>query len=304
MSYQIQPFSDTWQDEVQRLFDEMQGVRHKVEPFFWADPDPAEVTLVSKVAGEVAHYGLEQNDRHATISAAAAAAGNQVKRFAGLRKRTASVYLPTEGLVAQELDGIRLTAAINEITQFNAHLRNLADELSGMSAGGSREEISGYVQSIDLVTRKLAAQYTLSCGLAGQMIDIGNAFLDLDVQLRAALEFYAYGRAPKGWSERLPAPVQSIFSEGTWTLIEEILKAVAEHGLPAFGPFAALPVTGVRIFLTIKEKRTQTQRKFRRGDVDELLDLADQLTQATQGARTLQDSLSAITQAVSAVAGT
>jgi hypothetical protein len=141
----------------------------------------------------------------------------------------------------------------------------------------------------------LVGQYALVCGLAGRMIDAGNAFLNLDAELRTALKFYAEGRAPQGWWNHLPAPLRSIFGEGTWTVIDESLRIAAEHGLGgALGPFSAIPVAGTRIVLTIKEERVRERRKFRRDDVDELLDLADQLTKANDEANRLGSSIDAI----------
>lgn len=302
--YQIQPFSDNWADDVQRLHAEMIAVRDKIKPFYLADPDPVDVALADGVAKEVARYALKENDRHATITAAATAVGDQIEQYASSRKSVAGEYVVTASVIAQQLGGLYLTGTTAIIEQFDKELRSLTERFIAISEGDKPKEIKGYIQSIDPATLELMAQYTLRCGLAGRIIDAGNAFLNFDAQQRAALEIYAHGKAPQGWSQHLPAPVRSIFSESTWTIIEEILRAAAEHGLPAVVPFAAIPVVVARTVLEVRETRVREQRKFQRGDVDELLDLADQMTNATHEAQRLQDSIRAMAQAALAVAVT
>ena len=52
-----------------------------------------------------------------------------------------------------------------------------------------------------------------------------------------------------------------------------------------------------RVAWEIKKERVQEQRAYRRGDVDELLDLSDQLAKATNEVEQLQASVSKIAQA-------
>ncbi len=52
-----------------------------------------------------------------------------------------------------------------------------------------------------------------------------------------------------------------------------------------------------RVAWEIKKERVQDQRADRRGDVDELLDLADQLAKATDEVEQVQASVSLIAQA-------
>lgn len=294
---EIRPFSKNWPDEIKRLRDEVVAVLNKVSPFYMAPPDPADAALEGKVTAQLAPYGLDENDRHETIKGAAAAAGEQIKSFASLRGEMGHKYIWSVPMITMKLDGVMQTGVLALLDDFQNYLRDLIDKLADMTEGETRKELQDHMraQQIDSTTQVLVGQYALMCGLAGRMIDAGNAFLNLDAELRAALELYAAGRAPQGWRNRLPAPVRSIFSEGTWTIIDEALRIAAEHGLAgALGPFSAIPVATTRFFLGIKEERVREQRQFRRGDVDELLDLADQVTKANDEAHRLGSSIDAI----------
>lgn len=90
----------------------------------------------------------------------------------------------------------------------------------------------------------------------------------------------------------------SIFAEGTWTVI----GILAEHGPGAFlGPFGAIPVAGVRAGLVIREQHERELRKFRRSDIDKLLDLSDNLIAANNEAKRLREALDAIVEASSPI---
>lgn len=154
-----------------------------------------------------------------------------------------------------------------------------------------------FIQNTDPAAQQLIGRYALECGLAGGLIDDGNAFLNLNSQRRAALELYIKGEAPKGWWQHLPRPVQSVFSETTWTIIEKIVDAVMVHGLPAVIPAAGIVVGSARVVLEIREKRVEELLAYRRSDVDELLDLVDQLTKASGKAQRLLDSINGVARA-------
>ena len=72
--------------------------------------------------------------------------------------------------------------------------------------------------------------------------------------------------------------------EGVWHLTSPI-------------PFDDVIDLPARVAWEIKKERVQDQRADRRGDVDELLDLADQLAKATDEVEQLQASVSLIAQA-------
>ena len=295
--YQIRPFSKDWPDEIERLWNEVAAVRDQVSPFYLAPADAADTAAEGKVAAQVAPYGLDENDRHETIRGAAATVGEQIQDFATSRKNMGRNYMWSAPVITQKLEGVMITGMQAAVSDFGNYLRDIADRLAHVTEGETRKELQDFKKSqpIDSMTQKLIGQYALFCGLAGRMIDAGNAFLNLNAELRAALEFYAEGRAPQGWRNRLPAPVRSIFSESTWTAIDESVRIAAEHGLAgALGPFSAIPVAGTRIVLAIREDRVREERKFRRDDVDELLDLADQVTKANDEANRLESSIDAI----------
>ena len=295
--YEIRPFSKDWRDEIKRLRDEVVAVLHKVSPFYMSPPDPADAALEVKVAAQVAPYGLDENDRHRTIRGAVAAVGEQIQNFADLRNDMGHKYIWSVPMVTMKLDGVMQSGVQAAIGDFQNYLRDVAGRLAQMAEDETRRQLQDLIQSqpIDSTTQELAAKYALACGLAGRMIDAGNAFLNLDAELRTALRFYAEGRVPQGWWNHLPAPLRSIFSEGTWTVIDESVRIGADHGLAgALGPFSAIPVAGTRIVLAIREERVRKEHKYQRGDVDELLDLADQLTKATDEANRLGSSIDAI----------
>ncbi|MFC1441466.1 hypothetical protein ABUW04_24705 [Streptacidiphilus sp. N1-10] len=295
--YEIRPFSEDWPDEIKRLRDEVVAVLHKISPFYMAPPDPDDVALEGKVTALVAPYGLKENERHSTITDAVATVGEQIQNFAASRNDMGHKYIWSAPAITMKLDGVLLTGTLEAMGDFRNYLRATANRFADMTGGETRKQLQDLVQSqpIDSTTRVLVEQYALVCGLAGRMIDAGNAFLNLDAQLRVALEFYAEGRAPQGWWDKLPAPLRSVFDEGTWVIIDESLRIAAEHGLGgALGPFTSIPVAVTRTVLTIRKEREHEKRKFRRDDVDELLDLADQLTKANDVANELGRSIDAI----------
>jgi hypothetical protein len=298
---QILPFSDDWLDEVKRLREEVVAVRDKLSPFFMDPVDPSEAALERKVTEQVARYGLPENDRHATIRQAAATVNNQLRGYAASRETMGSNYISAAPMITMKLDGVVLTGIKNILDEFNNEMRDLTARLAGMSEGDIPEEVQAFIQSQgDSSKQVLIGQYALVCGLAGRLIDAGNEFLNLNARRSAALELYANGKAPKGWSQHLPTPARSIFSEATWTIIEECVRAAAEHGPGAIVPFGGLLVLPARIYFVIREERAREQGEFRRDDVDELLNLADQLTAASDGANLLLDGIAVIVQDASA----
>ena len=296
-SYEIRPFSEDWLKEIKRLRDEVVVVLHKISPFYMDPPDSADAALEGKVTAKVAPYGLKENDRHETIKGAVATAGAQLRNFATSRSDMGHKYIWAAPVITMKLDGFILTAAQSAIDDFQNYLRETANRMSRIAEGETRKQLQDFVQSqpLDSTTQVLAARYALVCGLAGRMIDAGNAFLNLNAERRAILKFYAEGTAPQGWWNHLPAPVRSIFGEATWTIIDESLKVASEHGLAgALGPFSAIPVAVTRTAFVIKEERVREKRKFQRDDIDELLDLADHLTAANDEATRLGSSIDAI----------
>jgi hypothetical protein len=160
------------------------------------------------------------------------------------------------------------------------------------------------IQSTDKASRERIGRYTAVCGLAGAMIDAGNQYLDLNARRRATLEFYANGREPKGWSQRLPGPLKSILSESAWRNFEQVAAILGKEGIWHFTspiPFDVVVVLPARVVWEIRKERVREQQAYRRGDVDELLDLADQLARASDGVDQLRGSITGISQAATAI---
>jgi hypothetical protein len=290
---QVRPFSEEWPEEIKRLRGEVIAVRDRLSPFFMA-PDPAEMALEGKVMEQVARYELDESDRHPTIRQAAATVGEDLEKFARSRRNMGESYIYSTPVITMKLEGV-IVAGIDAImTQFGDYLNDLTERFSDISKAGMDQGMGRLIRDTDATQQKLIARYALVCGLAGKMIDAGNAFLNLNAELRAALELYADGRAPHGWWQHLPAPVQSIFNEGTWLIIDELVGIGVKQAIPAFIPYSGIPIAALRSFFVIKEKRVEEQRAFRRGDVDELLDLADQLTKANDNAEMLREAINDI----------
>ena len=298
---QVRPFSDDWHNEVKRLRYEVVAVRDRLSPFFLASPDPAEVALEGKVTEQVARYELTANNRHPTIRQAAVTVRGEVEKFARSRRNMGSNYISATPVITMKLEGVIVAGIEGMMAQFSNYLNDLTERFTDISKAAMNQEMKDLIRNTDPdpTQQKLIARYALVCGLAGKMIDAGNAFLNLNAELRAALEFYADGRAPHGWWEHLPAPVQSIFNEGTWAFIQTWVDVGVREALPAFIPYGGIPGAAVRSFLAIRGKRVEEQRAFRRGDVDELLDLADQLTEMNNDAESRRISVNDIVKAAS-----
>lgn len=298
--YQIRPFDEDWADEVERLRGEVIAVRDKVSPFSMEAPDPDDTTLEANVTSLVSPYGLNENDRHHIIRSAAASVGQLMENFGHARQGIGFSYIETAFIMSMKLGGVLLIGMQAGIGDFVNYLRGITDQLTQMTEGKTREALQDYAQSqqVDSKRQLLIGQYALRCGLAGKLIDAGNEFLNLNFELRVLLRSYVDGRVPHGWRNHLPAPLRSIFSEAVWTGIEEGVRIGIEAGLgAAAGPFSAIPVGGARIALSIREQRERELRKFRRSDVDELLDLSGQLSTANDNANEIRESLKAIVEA-------
>lgn len=295
MDAQIDPFSGGWLDGIERLRNEAVAVRDKVIPFFMDPPDPAVADLEDRVAAQVARYKLEENDRHPTITQAAVTVGEEIEKFRNSRTNMGEIYPFSTLAITMMLEGVALHEMNNAMRQLGQELQGIAD-VSDIGPAAER-----FIRSIDPASQEIIERNALKYKLAGGMIDCGNSFLNLDTAWCAALELYVNGQAPQGWWQHLPAPLRSIFSETTWAVIEKFGELGIEHGLPALVPYGSLIFLPVRIGFVIREERVREQRAYQRGDVDELLDLADQLTKATGEAQRLRDALDEIAEAAAGI---
>jgi hypothetical protein len=294
MSDQVDPYSADVNEAIKELIDKLNAVRHTITRLGKVT-NQTDAALMGKAADLVAKYSLAANDRHPTIRRSAETAAEEIKALDDSREAMATTYGVTANALRDKMGDLASD-------QLSATIQRLRDETSRIrEMSGGSQALPRAVQNEDKETQQRIARYTALCGLAGTMIDLGHQYLDLNAARRAALEFYANGSRPKGWTRRLPEPVKRVFSEGTWTALEKVADKLGEEGiwhLTSPIPFSYVIVLPARVVWELNKERVQEQHAYRRGDVDELLDLADQLTMARGEAEALHGSVSTIAQAV------
>jgi hypothetical protein len=290
---QINPFSDDVTHTINELIERLTAVRQATAQLGLVT-DEQDAALQEKVTGLVARYWLPENDRHPTIVQSAETAAREIKSLELARASMGATYGLTANIMISKLVLLRAEQVGDTIEKFRSNTSRIA------AMTNPSEAVDEAIDNADEESKKRIARFTAVIGLAGTMIDAGNQYLDLNTARNAALEFYATGSRPKGWSRRLPKPLRSIMSEGGWKILEEVAKKLGEEGiwhLTSPIPFDDVIVLPARVAWEIKKERVQEQRAYRRGDVDELLDLADQLAKATNEVEQLQASVSQIAQA-------
>lgn len=293
---QIYPFSDDVTHTISELIERLTAVRHAIAQLGLAT-DERDEALQEKVTGLVGRYWLPENDRHPTIIESAQTAAREIRSLELARASMGATYGLTANTMISKLVLLRAEQVGDAIEKFRDNTRRIAAMSNPSNPSKAVDEA---IDDADEESKKRIARFTAVIGLAGTMIDAGHQYLDLNTARNAALEFYANGSRPKGWSQRLPKPLKSIMSEGGWKILEEVAKKLAEEGvwhLTSPIPFDDVIVLPARVAWEIKKERVQEQRAYRRGDVDELLDLADQLGKATNEVEQLQAAVSQVAQA-------
>lgn len=291
---QIDPYSDDANRAIDELRDKLNTVRHTIGQLGKVT-HPADAALMEKVTDMVARYELPANNRHSTIRRSAETAAQEISALEDSRRDMAVDYGVTATTLLGKMTGLKgdqVSAAIERLRDDTSRIRQMS---------GASQALQQAVENADRETQERIARYTAVCGLAGTMIDAGHQYLDLNTARSAALEFYANGRRPKGWTKRLPKPLKRIFSEGTWTALEKVADKLGEEGvwhLTSAIPFDIVIVLPARVVWELNKERVREQRAYWRNDVDELLDLADQLAMARGEVEALQGSVSTIAQAV------
>jgi hypothetical protein len=290
---QIDPFSDDVTNTISELIERLTAVHHAIAQL-GHPTDEEDAALQEKVTGLVSRYWLPENDRHPTIIQSAETAAREIKSLERARASMGTTYGPSATKMMSKLVLLSSEQLGDSIDKLRDHTRRIT------AMSNPSEVVDEAIENADEESKKRIARFTAVIGLAGTMIDAGNQYLDLNIARNAALELYANGSRPKGWSQRLPEPLKSIMSDGGWKILEEVAKKLGEEGiwhLTSPIPFDDLLVLPARVAWEIKKERVQEQRAYRRGDVDEMLDLSDQLAKATHEVEQLQASVSQIAQA-------
>jgi hypothetical protein len=290
---QIDPFSDDVAATINQLIEKLTAARGAIGQLGLAT-DAEGAARHKKIKDLASRYELPENDRHPLIRQTASTVEQEIKCLELSRASLGATYGLTANTMISKLVLLRGEQVSEAIDKFRDQTRRIA-EMSNPS-----EAVDDAIDNADEESKKRIARFTAVIGLAGTMIDAGNQYLDLNAARNAALEFYANGTRPKGWSQRLPKPLRSIMSEGGWKILEEVAKKLGEEGiwhLTSPIPFDDVIVLPARVAWEVNKERVAEQRAYHRGDVDELLDLADQLATAREEVEQLQASFSKIAQA-------
>jgi hypothetical protein len=154
--------------------------------------------------------------------------------------------------------------------------------------------LEGAAAGFDTTSRVVLGRVYFETLLAGSLIDVGNAFTNLDVTRHVAIRRYADGKAPRRWTERLPRPLKAVFTELTCDALEQGVEVLLGQVVPGVIPMGAAVVGVGQVVFEIRGQRRRMRLAFRRTDVDDMLDLADQLKEA---AGVAQQHLEAVNEA-------
>lgn len=294
MSYPLDLFAGDVKKNLDELVEDMAATGQAVSEAMTPTPErAAEIAEIRRVAADRARpYTLPENDRDAVIVSAAQLVAEPEASFTPLRQKMAADYKQVRGLLLGRFE-----------THMLKHLNGtLLDFASGHKRAASRGDLDGITASIgqlvaglDTTSQEFLAGAVVEAILAGHLIDAGNAFANLDATRYVAMQRYTAGKAPAGWTERLPRPWISVFSEATWTVLDKAGEFVVGEVLPSVaGPVGSIIVGTARVIGDIQKERREDREAFKRGSVDDLLDVARQLRSATKEAQRALDVVDAI----------
>jgi hypothetical protein len=280
-SYPIDPLVDGLPLNLRDLMDELSAARQAVHEL-WVEPK-AESAEIEKNAWErAAHYTLLENARHPSIKKAAETVGEATSSFGDVCNA-----MDTQHAVVTYKVRSRIEIAMMEDAN-----RNLQELGAAMASAAKRADFAAIHTALneaavgfDTTSKEFLGGKYLDVLRIGSLIDVGNAFANLAEMRHVAMQRYAKGQEPHGWRNRLPRPVQAVFTEGTCIALEKGVEVFLGQGIPGLIPMGATIVGVGRLAFEIRDERRQTRLAFRRGDVDDMLDLADQLTEATSAAQ-------------------
>jgi hypothetical protein len=245
------------------------------------DPKTERAEIGRKASERAAPYSLAENDRNPTIKRAAETVSSATPSFGEACDKMAYDYAVTGMLVRQRIELYMVKTMNESLQQLGEDLEAAArqNDFAAMSTAWA-EAAAG----LDITSREFLGGIVLELQRIGSLIDVGNAFVNLDKTRNAAMQRYGTGKTPQGWKERLPRPLASIFSEATWIGLERGAEVLLD-GLPSLIPGGAAVVGVVRVVFEVRNDRRHRRVAFRRGDVDDVLDLADQLSEAASAAQ-------------------
>ncbi len=215
------------------------------------------------------HYLLAENDRHEMIQHAAEVTIKEISAFNEIRINMSTDFGFGGLKLEQDLLAKQLTLLNRDFTQFR-----------GPIEATNLDEITQALPLLDPADRAIFGYFYRDVAVASNLVDFANAFQHLHDARQDALERYVNGKLPRNWRRRLPKEVQSILTESGYSAIEHLLNA-AEIGFAPI-PFGSAFVILTRQAIGIRSDRRRRRLRYRRGDVDDLLDLSDQMARINQ----------------------
>jgi hypothetical protein len=260
------------------------------------DPKAERGEIGRKASERAAPYSLAENDRNPTIKRAAETVSSATTSFAAACDKMAYEYAVTGMLVRQRVELYMVKTMNKNLQQLGESIEAAArrNDFAAMSTAWAEA-----AEGLDITSRKFLGGIILELQRIGSLIDVGNAFVNLDKTRNAAMQRYGTGKNPQGWKERLPRPLASIFSEATWIGLEKGAEVLLE-GVPSIIPGGAAVVGVVRVVFEVRNDRRHRRVAFRRGDVDDMLDLADQLSEAASAVQRHLDIVAEVSAQVTA----
>jgi hypothetical protein len=262
-----------------------------------ADP-PAEVAEIERQAkARASRYELPENARHRSIQRAGLAVNESTAAFARVCNAMEFSHPATMNLVLGDIDRYMLQT-------LNQTLQRMAGDMTEAAVRGDLHGVDvalkAAAQALDPADKEFLGGMYLTTLRLGSLTDVGNAFVNIHATRLVALKRYATGKEPSGWRARLPRPMQAALPELVCIALEKGVDTLLGSGIAGVIPMGATVVGLVRLPIEIRGERRRRSLAFRRGDVDDMLDLSDQVTAAQEAAQghlaTVQSTLESLSK--------
>jgi hypothetical protein len=281
LSYPIDPFADGPPINLTGLMKELAAAREAVNELS-VEPKVENAEIGQRAAERAAHYGLAENDRHPSIKNAAEAIGEATHSFAAACDAMNYQHAVVANHVRSRIARYMMKAMSQNMKQLG---EGLAEAARRSDFAAINTVLANAAAGFDATSKEFLGGIFLETLLAGSLTDVGNAFVNLHETRNVAMQRYANGEEPHGWRDRLPRPLKAVFTETTCITLEKGVEIFFGQALPGVIPMGAAIVGVGRLAFEIRKDHRQEQLAFRRDDVDEMLDLADQLAEAANVAQ-------------------
>jgi hypothetical protein len=286
MSYQIDPFVVEIPDLLSKIKAKLALISGEANRFARHSDDPADSTLEQGVGDRAAHNISAGSARDLTVNQAAETVKAAIRTFDGLRMEMGNKQPIASNLAVSGFDSILIRYTGMRISQ----VLKPAKDTTPLTIGEWVQED----EKLDPAIKRFIGQICWEIYLAGRVADAGNAFVNLYTSRRSVIQRYAEGEALKD-GEQLLNPEQAIFSKASYIKLENLAQWFpGKLGIPAF----PAGIGSGSVFTKIREGRQKVSPANQPRHGDDILDLADQLTEANETAKQYLEIVASVQRAI------